>query len=176
MILALPFALLPRISQAHVTISPSESTPGKTETYTFNVPTEGKSPTIAVELEVPPEMTIISVRAPESGYTLTKSADRIVGITWRVNIPHGSGQQLVLVARNPTEPSFGVQWKVHQRFADGASVDWVDPPPRAQRRAPESCPCERAHGHWTRPKPRPVAFAATDVNPPRSAPERLFRS
>ncbi|MCI3130911.1 DUF1775 domain-containing protein [Phenylobacterium aquaticum] len=127
--LALPLALLPGMAQAHVTVSPGESTPGKAETYTFNVPTEGKSPTTAVELDVPPEMTIISVRGPESGYTLTKSADRIVGITWRVNIPPGGGQQLVLVARNPTEPSFGVQWKVHQRFADGTSADWVDPPP-----------------------------------------------
>jgi uncharacterized protein YcnI len=127
--LALPLALFPGLAQAHVTVSPSESTPGKTETYTFNVPTEGKSPTTAVELEVPPEMTIISVSGPESGYTLTRSADRIVGITWRVNIPPGGDQQLVLVARNPTAPSFGVQWKVHQRFADGTSADWVDPPP-----------------------------------------------
>lgn len=127
--LALPLALIPALAQAHVTISPTESVPGKTETYTFNVPTEGKSPTVAVELEVPPEMTIVSVNGPDSGYTLTKSAERIVGITWRVNIPPGDGQQLVLVARNPTEPSFGVQWKVHQRFADGTSADWVDPPP-----------------------------------------------
>ncbi len=129
MVLALPLALLPGISQAHVTISPSEPTPGKMETYTFNVPTEGRSPMTAVEVDIPPEMTIISVDGPGSGYTLTKSADRIVGITWRVNIPPGGRQQLVLVARNPTEPSFGGQWKVHQRFADGTSADWVDPPP-----------------------------------------------
>lgn len=127
--LALPLALLPGLAQAHVTVSPSESTPGKTETYTFNVPTEGKSPTTAVELEVPPEMTIISANGPESGYLLSKSTDRIVGITWRVNIPPGGRQQLIVVARNPMEPSFGVQWKVHQRFADGTSADWVDPPP-----------------------------------------------
>ncbi|MFD1191017.1 DUF1775 domain-containing protein [Phenylobacterium conjunctum] len=127
--LALPLALLPVVAHAHVTVSPSESTPGKTETYTFNVPTEGKSPTTAVELEVPPEMTIVSVNGPASGYTLTKSADRIVGIIWSVNIPPGGRQQLALVAKNPTEPSFGVQWKVHQRFADGTSADWVDPPP-----------------------------------------------
>lgn len=128
-VLALPLALLPALAQAHVTVSPSESTPGKTETYTISVPTEGKTPTTAVELEVPPEMTIISVNGPESGYSLIKSADRIVGVTWRVNVPPGSSQQLVLVVRNPTQPSFGVQWKVHQRFADGTSADWVDPPP-----------------------------------------------
>lgn len=127
--LALPLALLPGIAQAHVTVSPSESTSGKSETYTFNVPTEGKSPTTAVELEVPPEMTIISVNGPPTAYTLTRSADRIVGVAWRVNIPPGDAQQLVVVARNPTEPSFGVQWKVHQRFADGTTADWVDPPP-----------------------------------------------
>nr|WP_295107458.1 DUF1775 domain-containing protein [uncultured Caulobacter sp.] len=127
--MALALVLLPVTAQAHVTVSPSESTPGKTETYTFNVPTEGKSPTTTVELEVPPEMTIVSVNGPETAYTLTKSADRIVGVTWRVNIPPGGRQQLVVVARNPTEPSFGVQWKVHQRFADGTSADWIDPPP-----------------------------------------------
>lgn len=81
-----------------------------------------------VELEVPPYTTIISVGGPESGYTLTKSADRIVGIIWRVNIPHGGGQKLVLVAKNPLEPSFRARWKVH-RFADGTSADWVDPLP-----------------------------------------------
>ena len=127
MVLAL--VLLPVTAQAHGTVSPNESTPGKTETYTFNVPTEGKSATTAVELEVPPEMTIISVNGPPTAYTLTRSADRIVGIAWRVNISPGSAQQLGIVARNPTEPSFGVQWKVHQRFADGTSADWVDPPP-----------------------------------------------
>lgn len=122
-------AMLPVMAQAHVTVSPSESTPGKTETYTFNVPTEGKSATTTVELEVPHEMTVISVGGPEGAYTLARSADRIVGVTWRVNIPPGAGEQLVLVARNPAQPSFGVQWKVHQRFADGTSADWVDPPP-----------------------------------------------
>jgi len=127
--MALALVLLPATAQAHVTVSPSESTPGKTETYTFNVPTEGKSPTTAVELEVPPEMTVISVNGPETAYTLTRSGDRIVGVTWRVNIPPGGAQQLVVVARNPMQPSFGVQWKVHQRFADGTSADWVDPPP-----------------------------------------------
>lgn len=127
--MALALVLLPATAQAHVTVSPSESTPGKTETYTFNVPTEGKSPTTAVELEVPSEMTIISVSGPQTAYTLTRSADRIVGVAWRVDIPPGGAQQLVVVARNPTEPSFGVQWKVHQRFADGTSADWVDPPP-----------------------------------------------
>ena len=69
------------------------------------------------------------VHGPPTAYTLTRSADRIVGIAWRVNISPGSAQQLGIVARNPTEPSFGVQWKVHQRFADGTSADWVDPPP-----------------------------------------------
>jgi uncharacterized protein YcnI len=128
-VVVLPLLLFAGVAQGHVSVSPIESAPGKTETYNFNVPTEGQSATVAVELEVPAEMTIISVKGSPTEYTVAKSGERIVGVTWRVNIPSGSSQQLTLVARNPTTPSFGVQWKVHQRFADGSSADWIEPPP-----------------------------------------------
>lgn len=114
---------------AHVTVSPTQSTQGKTETYTFTVPTEGAIATTSVELEVPQDVTIVSVNAPAVEYTATKLGDRVVGISWRLNIPPGGGTKLTLVAKNPMGTGRGIRWKVHQIFADGSRVDWIDPPP-----------------------------------------------
>ena len=122
-------ALFASAAPAHIVISPTESKLGKKETYTLTVPTEGASATTGVQLDVPPEVTVISVNGPAADYTLTKQNDRIVGITWRVNVPPGGGKELVFVAQNPQGPTRGIRWNVHQLFADGTRADWVDPPP-----------------------------------------------
>ena len=109
---------------AHVTVAPRESQAGAEQRYIVRVPTEGQVATVAVELEVPPDMTIIEVALGE-GYTFDTRRDggRIVSITWKREIPPRQTAEFVFTARNPKSEQ--VAWKAHQRFADGTSADWV---------------------------------------------------
>ena len=119
------FAVLAAASlNAHVTVAPRESQAGAEQRYTIRVPTEGQVTTTSVELEVPPDMTIIEV-VQGDGYTFEtrREGSRIVAITWKREIPPRQTAEFVFVARNPKSEQ--VAWKAHQRFADGTSADWV---------------------------------------------------
>jgi uncharacterized protein YcnI len=109
---------------AHVTVAPRESQAGTEQRYTVRVPTEGQVATTSVELEVPPDMTIVEVLSGD-GYTFATRRDgaRIVSITWTRNIPPRQSAEFAFIARNPKSDQ--VAWKAHQRFADGTSADWV---------------------------------------------------
>ena len=109
---------------AHVTVAPRESQPGAEQRYTVRVPTEGQVATVSVELEVPPDVTIIEV-VPGDGYTFDtrREGGRIVTITWKREIPPRQTAEFVFTARNPKSEQ--IAWKAHQRFADGTSADWV---------------------------------------------------
>lgn len=116
-------------AHAHITVSPKESKLGKQETYTFTIPTEGSVATTGVEIDVPPEVTIISIGGDPASYSVKKDGDRVVMISWTVNIPPGGGQQVTLVARNPTVPTRRLRWNAHQLFADGTRTSWSELPP-----------------------------------------------
>ena len=109
---------------AHVTVAPRESQAGEDQRYTIRVPTEGQVATVAVELEVPADVTIIEV-VPGDGYTFETRRDRgrIATITWKREIPPRQTAEFVFVAKNPKSEQ--ISWKAHQRFADGTSADWV---------------------------------------------------
>ena len=98
-ILAAALAFSATTALAHITVSPTQSKPAARETYTFNVPTEGASPTTGVELEVPQGVEVVSVEAEPSTYTLTKKDGRTVAIRWTVSIPPREARKLVLVAQ-----------------------------------------------------------------------------
>ena len=49
---------------AHVGVTPRESKPGATETYTLRVPSEGGRTTTSLTLDVPDGVTVASVAAP----------------------------------------------------------------------------------------------------------------
>lgn len=115
------------VAEAHVRITPRESKPGATETYTARVPTEGKVTTISVQLDVPDGVTIVSASAPAGmKCELKRDGDRIVAIIWTVEIKPGEATELPFVARNPTSGD-EIVWKVHQRYADGTSSEWIGP-------------------------------------------------
>lgn len=114
-------------AEAHVTIQPRESRIGVSETYTMRVPTEGTVATTSVELEVPAGVTIVSVDTPSANHTEKKVGDRVTAITWIVDIQPGQSQQITFIAKNPSVGS-EIAWKVHQRYTDGTSSDWTDPP------------------------------------------------
>lgn len=120
-------------TEAHVRIAPRESKAGTTETYTARVPTEGTVATTSVQLDVPDGVTVISATAPAGAtYDLTREDNRIVAITWTVNVKPGEASELSFVARNPKDGG-QIVWKAHQRYADGTSSEWVGP---AGSRAP----------------------------------------
>lgn len=112
------------VVDAHVSVLPRQSQGGAEQRYTVRVPTEGRVATTSVELEVPPDMTIIEV-LPGDGYTFEtrREGNRIVAITWTREIPPKQSAEFAFVARNPQ--SAQIVWKAHQRFADGTTADWV---------------------------------------------------
>ena len=110
---------------AHVGVSPRESKAGATETYTLRVPSEGGKTTTSVILEVPDDVTITSVSAPEGAkHEEKKVGDRIIQVTWTIEIKAGANAQLSFVAKNPGQGD-SITWKVHQKYADDTVSDWV---------------------------------------------------
>ena len=110
---------------AHVTVAPRQSAPRATQKYTVRVPTEGQVSTVAVELEVPPNVTVTDVPAGgDFKVELKRDGNRIVAITWTREIKPRESAAFAFVAVNPAAPG-EIAWKAHQRFADGTSADWV---------------------------------------------------
>src|SRR5262245_5864918 len=110
---------------AHVGVTPRESTPGATETYTFRVPSEGGRSTTGVTMEVPDGVTVVSVSAPpDATHSEKRARDRVVEVTWTVAIAAGASAQLSFVAQNPPTGD-AIVWNVHQKYADGTASDWV---------------------------------------------------
>jgi uncharacterized protein YcnI len=125
---ALLTLLIPAPARAHVSISPRESTAGATEKYVVRVPTEGKVTTTGAELEVP-EGVVIEVLAVPAGwkYEVKRKDDRIVAISWQMDIKPGEFAEFGFVARNPRDKNQLV-WILRQRFADGTVSDWTNGP------------------------------------------------
>lgn len=115
------------VARAHITIRPREAKVGATDTYTMRVPTEGKVATTSVELEVPDGVTIVTINGAAGVFEQKKTGGRVTSITWKVDIQPAQSQELTFVATNPTSGS-EIVWKVHQRYSDGTSSDWVEPP------------------------------------------------
>jgi uncharacterized protein YcnI len=112
------------IAEAHVTVSPEQSRGGTVERYTVRVPTEGQVTTVAIELEIPQDVTVTSVVVNGGfSYDARREGNRIVGITWRLDIKPAEVGEFAFFARNPA--SGQIAWKAHQRFADGTSADWT---------------------------------------------------
>lgn len=117
--------LVSTVAYAHVTVWPRESRPGATEKYTVRVPTEGKVATVAAELEVPDGVTVEVVAVPAGlEYELKRQGERVIAITWQMEIKPGEFAEFGFVAVNPRDKAQLV-WKLRQRFADGTSTDWT---------------------------------------------------
>jgi uncharacterized protein YcnI len=120
--------LMPAAAQAHVSIWPRESAQGATERYTVRVPTEGTVTTIGADLEVPVGVVVEVVSMPMGWtYDVKRQGDRIVAISWKMDIKPGEFFEFGFVARNPREGTQLV-WTLRQRFADGTVTDWTNGP------------------------------------------------
>ena len=127
-IAAVAVLLSPTVAQAHVSVTPRLSTHGATEKYTIRIPSEGKVATVAAEMEVPEGVIVEVVQSPMGWkHEIKRANDRIVAITWHVNVPGGEFIDVAFVARNPREGA-RIVWTLRQKFADGTVTDWtVDP-------------------------------------------------
>jgi uncharacterized protein YcnI len=119
--------------QAHVSISPRQSTPGATERYTIRIPTEGKVATTGAEIEFPAGVIVETVQAPAGWkYELKRQDDRIVAMTIQADVKPGEFIEVGFVARNPRSGE-RIVWTLRQRFADGTVTDWTTGPNGAVR-------------------------------------------
>src|SRR5215204_2682681 len=120
--------MMSAVVQAHVSISPRQSAAGATEKYTVRVPTESKVMTIGAEMDVPDGVTIETVAAPAGWtYELKCAGDRVVGISWKMDIKPGEFAEFSFVARNPRDKEQLV-WGLRQKFADGTVQDFTKGP------------------------------------------------
>ncbi|MBY0508611.1 MAG: DUF1775 domain-containing protein [Rhodospirillaceae bacterium] len=117
--------LISAAASAHVTVQPKEAELGETVIYTIRVPSEGKVATTIVELQIPKDVTILSVEGPADSHEQRKLGSRIASIVWMSTIPPGEVREFKFEARNPASGTELV-WKAHQLFEDATRSDWVE--------------------------------------------------
>ena len=128
LMLSVALLLIPAVAQSHVSIWPRESQVGATEKYTVRVPTEGKITTVGADMEVPEGVVIETIAMPQGWkYEVKRQGERIVGISWTMDIKPGEFAEFGFVARNPRDRNQLV-WKLKQRFVDGTVTDWTTGP------------------------------------------------
>ena len=120
--------LVPSLALAHISIWPRQSGQGAIERYTLRVPTEGKVATTSVDLEVPDGVQIESMLTPAGWkYETKRQGDRIIAITWQMEVKPGEFVEYVFMAQNPRDKT-QIVWKLRQHFADGTTRDWTTGP------------------------------------------------
>jgi uncharacterized protein YcnI len=125
--------LCPLVVQAHVSITPRQSTTGATEKYTIRIPTEGKIATTGADIEFPAGVIVETVQAPIGWkYELKRQDDRIISMTIQADVKPGEFIEVGFVARNPRSGT-RIVWTLRQRFADGTVTDWTNGPNGATR-------------------------------------------
>lgn len=127
LLLVIGVTLVASVAYGHVRIQPVQSQQAARQTYTIRVPTEGKTATSWVEVEVPDGVSIVSAAGPAE---TKKTGDRIVSIRWTAEIPPGESREFIFEATNPDKGG-EIIWKAHQHFEDGSSSDWVEAPSSA---------------------------------------------
>jgi uncharacterized protein YcnI len=111
---------------AHIMVSPPQSKVGVVQRYELRVHNESKLAVSSVELEIPNGVTVTEVAQPAAGsYTTKKAGDRIVAITWKIEVAPSKYLALPFTATNPGVAT-EVHWIVHEHLADGSVVDWSD--------------------------------------------------
>ena len=120
--------LVPMTVQAHVSITPRESTHGATEKYTIRIPTEGKVATTGADIEFPAGVIVETIQVPAGWkYEVKRQDDRIVSMTIQADVKPGEFIEVGFVARNPRSGE-RIVWTLRQRFADGTVTDWTKGP------------------------------------------------
>lgn len=114
---------------AHVTVKPSQSTPGAWETYSLKVPVEKDLNTVKVALKIPEGLAFKQYRpVPEWSVELATAEDgTVTAVTWTAEgegVGPGEYQQFDFVAQNP-DASAELAWDAFQYYSDGSVVEWT---------------------------------------------------
>ena len=112
---------------AHVTVSPTESAPGKNENYVMRVPNERDSPTVRVEVEFPAEANIgyFEQKAPWKLELKRDDKKKIIGAVWTGGVLNlNEYVEFRFSARNPAAGST-LTWKVTQVYDNGSKSEWT---------------------------------------------------
>ncbi len=118
---------------AHIMVSPPQSKIGASQRYELRVHNESTLAITAVELEIPSAITVTDIAQPSAGtYKATKAGDRIVAITWQIDVPSNKYLALPFTASNPGAAT-EVHWNVHEHLADGSVVEWSEKPDAAEK-------------------------------------------
>lgn len=127
-VIAASLALIATSAIAHTSIWPRQSTAGTSERYTVRVPTEGKIATTGAEMEVPEGVVVTSIAVPVGWkYEVRRKDDRIVAITWTMDIKPGEFAEFAFTARNPRDAE-QIVWTLRQKYADGTVEDFTKGP------------------------------------------------
>lgn len=143
---ALLLGPLAGIASAHVTVISPGATQGGYTKVTFRVPTESDSPTVKVEVAMPTDTPIASVRVqPKDGWTydvttaapatplsdddgpITEIVTRVVWSATGDGIKPGEFDEFDISA-GPLPDTDQVVFKVLQTYGDGEVVSWIQEP------------------------------------------------
>ena len=120
-------ALLAAPASAHVTLSPPDSAATRAQRFDLWVHADGDVATTAVELEIPPGVTVIGVIEQEGvASDSRREHGRITRIRWTRTIRPGQTLDFHFIARDGADAA--LTWKAHQHSADGTVTAWVGAP------------------------------------------------
>jgi len=128
-------------ASAHVTVLPSQLVVNEGQEVTVRVPTERDIPTIAVEVDAPPGVTVFAAQ-PAPGWrqtTLLTPDGRTRGVRWsggRIGV--GQFMDFHLLA-TPTKTG-QVVWRSRQTYADGKVKPWTGAPEAPGQASTENGP------------------------------------
>ena len=90
---------------------------------------DGRTITLIIRTDATVEsdgVTVSRVKAvPGLKFDVTREDDRIVQITWTMDVHPGSYAEFQFIARNPEEGT-ALTWKAQAMHPDGTSTDWVN--------------------------------------------------
>ncbi len=96
--------------------------------FIVQVPNERPDPTVRIQLEIPPAVTVTQAQ-PVPGWTtaFTTTKGRISGITWTGQLNPREFQTFAFLAGTPQTPGV-LAWNAHQTYQNGEVVNWTGPP------------------------------------------------
>lgn len=104
--------------------------------FIVQVPNERPDPTIRIELDIPPAVTVTQTQ-PVPGWTtdLITTKGRVSRITWSGQLNSREFQTFAFLAGTPQTPGT-LSWNARQTYRNGEIVSWTGPPdgdtPRSQ--------------------------------------------
>lgn len=112
------------VAWAHTEVSPSEASPGSTETFTVSAPGEKSVPIVKERVEVPKGFEVTDVSSP-SGW---KGGIQGESLVWTGGeIAEDRVQEFTFTARTPDEPG-EYAWRTFDTYKDGSVSKWIGPP------------------------------------------------